>query len=139
EMALGLYADARQRLTGAVQAAPDNLPARDVLMRLYEATGDRTALGPLIDRTYEDWKVGRIDKNRAADLIAVATAVRLDNNWKDASDTLRDAVRADPRAVDANLEWGWIFLEKHSAGNAELSFREVLKLDDSNPDAHAGL
>jgi tetratricopeptide (TPR) repeat protein len=139
EEALGLYAEARQRLTAAARAAPDSLPVRDALMRLYDATGERTALGPLIDRTYEDWKLGRIDKTHAADLIAVATAVRLDNNWKDASDTLRDATRAEPRSIDANLDWGWIFLEKHSAANAELSFREVLKLDDANPDAHVGL
>jgi cellulose synthase operon protein C len=139
ETALGLYPEARRRLEAAAQAAPDDLPVRDALMRLYEATGDRAALAPLIDRTYEDWKLGRIDKARASDLLAVATAVRLDNNWKDASDTLRDAVHADPRSIDANLDWAWIFLEKHSTGNAELSFREVLKLDDSNPDAHIGL
>ena len=35
----------------------------------------------------------------AADLLAIATAVRLDGNWKDANDVLRDAVRADPRAT----------------------------------------
>src|SRR4029079_16816628 len=122
EMALGLSAEARRRLEAALAPAPDSLAVRDALMRLHEGTGDRAALAPLIDRTYEDWKVGRVDKNRAADLIAVPTAVRLDTDWKDASDTLRDAVRAEPRAVDANLEWGWIFLEKHSAGNAELSF-----------------
>jgi tetratricopeptide (TPR) repeat protein len=139
ETALGLTAEARRRLEAAAVAAPDSLAVRDALMRLHEGAGDRAALAPLIDRTYEDWKVGRVDRSRAADLIAVATAVRLDNNWKDASDTLRDAVRADPRAVDANVDWGWMFLEKHSAGNAELSFREVLKLDDANPDAHAGL
>jgi tetratricopeptide (TPR) repeat protein len=139
EMALGLYAEARRRLESAALAAPDSLPVRDALMRLYEAIGERAALGPLIDRTYEDWKRGRVDRGRAADLIAVATAVRLDDNWKDASDTLRDAVRAEPRSIDANLDWGWIFLEKHSSANAELSFREVLKLDDANPDAHVGL
>ena len=147
ETALGLYSDARRRLETAADNAPDNLPVRDALMRLYEMTGERAALAPLIDRTYEDWKRGRVDRNRAADLIAVATSVRLDDNWKDASDTLRDAVRAEPRSSDAgiaaniaaNLDWGWIFLEKHSAGNAELSFREVVKLDESNPDAHVGL
>lgn len=143
ELALGLYREARARLESAAETAPDNLPVRDGLMRLYETVGDRSALAPLIDRTYEDWKRGRVNRNRAADLIAVATAVRLDDNWKDASDILRDAVRADPKSVDAsvaaNLDWGWIFLEKHSAADAEKSFREVLKLDESNPDAHVGL
>jgi len=143
EIALGLYPDARRRLESAAEEAPDNLPVRDALMRLYELTGERAALAPLIDRTYEDWKRGRVNRTRAADLIAVATAVRLDDNWKDASDTLRDAVHAEPRSseasVAANLDWGWIFLEKHSAGDAEKSFREVLAVDETNPDAHVGL
>ena len=143
EIALGLYPDARRRLESAAEAAPDNLPLRDALMRLYEMTGDRAALAPLIDRTYEDWKRGRVNRSRAADLIAVATAVRLDDNFKDASDTLRDAVHAEARsseaAIAANLDWGWIFLEKHSAAEAEKSVREVLAVVDSNPDAHVGL
>ena len=49
ETALGLYPDARKRLEAAAAARPDDLPVRDALMRLYEATGDRAALGPLID------------------------------------------------------------------------------------------
>src|SRR5437016_1737149 len=85
----GRDAEAGRRLESAAEAAPDDLPVRDALMRLYELTGNRTALAPLIDRTYEDWKRGRVNRARATDLIAVATAVRLDDNWKDASDTLR--------------------------------------------------
>jgi Tfp pilus assembly protein PilF len=139
EEALGLYPEARRRLEEAAAAAPDDLPLRDALMRLYAGLGDRAALAPLVDRSYADWSGGRVDKSRAADLIAVATAVRLDNNWKDASDTLRDAVHADPRAADANLDWGWTFIEKHAAAEAEVSFREVLKLDPDNPDAHVGM
>jgi tetratricopeptide (TPR) repeat protein len=139
EQALGLYPEARRRLDEAAEAAPDDLALRDALMRLLSETGDRTALAPLVDRTYADWNAGRVDRNRATDLLAVATAVRLDNNWKDANDTLRDAVHADPRAPEANLDWGWTFLEKHAAAEAEVSFREVLKLDPDNPDAHVGL
>jgi tetratricopeptide (TPR) repeat protein len=139
ELALGLYAEARQRLAAAVDASPDNLPLRAALMRLHEATGDRAGLAPLVDRTYDDWKNGRVDKTKPGDLIAVATAVRLDNNWKDASDALRDAVRADPRAGEANLEWGRIFLEKHASAEAEACFLDVLKLDPDQPDARVGL
>ena len=138
-MALGHDENARKRLEAAVDAAPDNLALRDSLMRLYEATGQRGALAPLIDRSYDDWKSGRVNKTRAADLIAIATAVRLDNNWKDASNALRDAVKAEPKAIAANLDWGFVFLEKHSVANAEASFRDVLKLDPEQPDAHAGM
>jgi Tfp pilus assembly protein PilF len=138
-VALGRYDEARRALEAAVAAAPDDLPARDALMRLYAAVGDRAALAPLIDRTYADWNGRRVDKARAPDLLAVATAVRLDGNWRDANETLRDAVRAEPRATDANLDWGWMLLEKHAASEAEASFRAVLAVDAANPDAHAGL
>src|SRR5262245_8330982 len=63
ESALGLYAEARRRLETAVEAAPDDLPLRDALMRLLDATGDRTALAPLIDRCYADWKAGRVEQS----------------------------------------------------------------------------
>jgi len=147
EIALGLYDDARQRLENAAEAAPDSLSVRDALMRFYELTGNRSAMAPLIDRTYEDWKRGRVNRRLANDLIAVATASRLDDNWMDANGTLRDAVHAPQPTgalgvaanIAANLDWGWIFLEKHSAANAEQSFRDVLKVDERNPDAHVAL
>ncbi|HEY6477198.1 MAG TPA: tetratricopeptide repeat protein, partial [Polyangia bacterium] len=71
--------------------------------------------------------------------MAIATAVRLDENWKDANDVLRDAVRADRKNPAPNLDWGALLLEKHNAPDAETSFREVLKVDPDNPDAHLGL
>jgi Tfp pilus assembly protein PilF len=136
---LGRYAEARRALEAAVAGAPDDLPARDALMRLDALVGDRAALAPLLDRSYADWNGGRVDRHRAADLVAIATAARLDGNWKDANDTLRDAVRAEPRATRANLDWGWLFLEKHAASEAGQSFRAVVAVDPDEPDAHVGL
>jgi tetratricopeptide (TPR) repeat protein len=108
-------------------------------MRLYEATGDRAAWKPLVDASYVDWNGGQVDRTKPAELRAIATAVRLDENWKDANDVLRDAVRADRKEVGANLDWGTLLLEKHNAADAETSFREVLKVDPDNPDAHVGM
>jgi Tfp pilus assembly protein PilF len=139
ELALGRTADARKRLEAAAEARPDDLPVRDALMRLYDAVGDRAALAPLIDASYADWNGGNVARNRPTDLIAIATAVRLDGNWKDANDVLRDAVRANPRATAANLDWGDVLLEKHNAADAEAAFKDVLKIDPENPDAHVGL
>src|SRR4029079_15969020 len=139
ELALGRTGDARKRLEAAADAHPDDLPVRDALMRLCAAVGDRTALAPLIDASYSDWNGGNVARNRAADLIAIATAVRLDGNWKDANDVLRDAVRANPRATAANLDWGDVLLEKHNADDAEAAFKDVLKVDPDNPDAPVGL
>src|SRR5579871_1370301 len=80
EEALGRYAEARRRLETATAAHPTDLPLRDALMRLYEMVGDRAAWKPLVDASYADWNGGHVDRTRAADLIAIATAVRLDEN-----------------------------------------------------------
>jgi len=139
EVSLGLYADARRRLQAAAEADPADLSVRDALMRLLDATGDRAALAPLLSASYDDWSSGRVDRTRPAALIAIATAVRLDDNWKDASDVLREAVLADRRDVAANLDWGTVLLEKHNGADAEASFKAVLAVDPENPDAHFGL
>ncbi|HVY36476.1 MAG TPA: tetratricopeptide repeat protein [Polyangia bacterium] len=139
EMALGRTAEARRRLEAANAARPDDLPVRDALMRLYEEVGDRAALAPLIDASYADWNGGHVDRARPADLLAIATAARLDDNWKDANQVLRDAARADPRDPAPNLDWGLLLLTKHNASDAEASFRQVLKVDPDNPEAHVGL
>lgn len=139
EAAVGLYQEARRRLETAAADRPDDLPLRDALMRLLETIGDRDALAPLIDASYADWNAGRVARSRAADLRAIATATRLDRNWKDANDVLREAVRADRKATGANLDWGAILLEKHNAADAEAAFKDVLALDPDNPDGHFGL
>ncbi len=139
EIALGLHAEARKRLEAANAANPDDLPLRDALMRLYETVGDRDALAPLVDVSYADWNAGAVARTKPADLLAIATAARLDRNWKDANDVLRDAVRADPRGTAANLDWGGVLLEKHNGDDAAAAFKDVIKLDPENPDAHAGL
>ena len=139
EEATGLYAEARRRLEAAAEAHPADLALRDARMRLYEVTGDREAWKPLVDASYAEWNNNQVDRTKPAELLAIATAVRLDENWKDANDVLRDAVRADRRAVEANLDWGALLLEKHNAPDAEKSFREVLAIDPDNPEAHVGL
>lgn len=139
ERHLGLLREARRRLEEATVRAPDHLPLRAELMRVADAVGDRGAVKTLVDRSYEDWEGGRVDKKDAANLVAMATALRFDNNFDDANATLRLAVTTDPRAVEANLEWGDTFLEKHNTDSAEASFRDVLKVDPRHPDARAGL
>jgi tetratricopeptide (TPR) repeat protein len=136
---LGLLVEARRRLEEASVKWPDDLPLRAELIRVADALGDHGAVKTLVDRSYEDWQSGRVHRTSAPELVAMAVALRFDNNWDDANASLRAAVKLDPRAVEANLEWGNIFLEKHAATNAEASFREALKAEPHDPDAHAGL
>ncbi len=138
EQRLGLLVEARRRLEEASVDASGDLPLRAELMRTARALGDRGAVKALIDRSYEDWEAGRVDKS-PAQLVAMAVALRLDNNWDDANETLRAALKAEPKSIEANLEWGDMFLEKHAVKEAEASFREVLARDGSHPDAQVGL
>jgi tetratricopeptide (TPR) repeat protein len=139
EMALGLYEAARARLEAAATETPDDLRLRHALCDLLAVLGDREAMKPLVDLTYDDWRSGRVDRKKVDHLLAVAAVVRIDDNWQDANDTLRDAVRADPRDPRPNILWGQVFLEKHAVSEAETSFRSALAVDPDNPDAHVGL
>ncbi|MES1209359.1 MAG: hypothetical protein ABUS79_25760, partial [Pseudomonadota bacterium] len=139
EMALGRYEDADQRLRAAGDRAPADLRLRHALADVLAVRGDRAALRPIVDLTYDDWKAGRVDRKNADDLLAVAALLRLDDNWQDANDVLRTAVRADPRNPRPNVFWGYLFLEKHAIAEAEASFRAAVEVDATNPDAHAGL
>ena len=111
---------------------------RAELVKTADSLGDRGAVKDLVNRSYDDWERGRVDRKNAADLVAMATIVRRDNNWEDANSAFRGAVRADPRRLEANLEWGELFLEKHAADQALACFRDVLARDPGNPDAQVG-
>ena len=139
EIALGLHAEARKRLEAANAAHPDDLPLRDALMRLYEAVGDRDALAPLVDVSYADWNAGAVARTKPADLLAIATAARLDRNWKDANDVLRDAVRPIRAAPRPTSTGAACCSRSTTAPTRPRAFKDVIKLDADNPDAHAGL
>lgn len=139
EVNLGRVREARQRLEAASVGAPDDLPLRAELIRLAHIAGDRAAVRDLVDRAQTIWSETPKTQNTAANLLAHAVTLRYANNWEAANRYLREAVRADRTAVEANLEWGQVFLEKHAADNAATSFRDVLKVDPTNPDGQAGL
>jgi predicted Zn-dependent protease len=139
ERELGLYTEARKRLELQAISAPDDLALRAELVKTADSLGDRGAVKDLVNRSYDDWERGRVDRKNPAELVAMATIVRRDNNWEDANAAFRGAVRADPKRLEANLEWGELFLEKHAADNALACFRDVLAVDPGQPDAQVGL
>ena len=139
ERELGLYTEARRRLELQAISAPDELPLRAELVKTVDSLGDRGAVKDLVNRSYDEWERGRVDRKNAADLVAMGIIVRRDNNWEDANAAFRGAVRADAKRLEANLEWGELFLEKYAVDNALACFRDVLALDPQNPDAHVGM
>ncbi|MEK6606377.1 MAG: tetratricopeptide repeat protein [Myxococcota bacterium] len=135
----GRYAEAEKVLGGVVARSPRHRRARIYLALVLIATGREAEARSLLHALYDDFDAGRIDPHSAADLTYVAMAARAAGGFQDASDTLRDATRADPSFFQAQLEWGDLFLEKYAAGPAEPSFAAVLAKDPQNPDALVGM
>jgi cellulose synthase operon protein C len=136
----GRYAEARTLLEATVRKEPKNLRARLELGRVYRLTGQVALEKAIWNGFYDDFESGALDKKSARDLTYVALAARYLGGWKDANDTFRDAVDADPKGKDgarANLEWAELFLEKYDAGHAEVSIDEALKILPDDPDARA--
>jgi tetratricopeptide (TPR) repeat protein len=134
----GKYAEARKLLEG-VSNEQDAHHARVELGRIYRLTGEAQLAKGIWNRLFDDYETNNLDKKSARDLMYVAIAGRYLNSIKDANDTFRDAVDADPKGAAgarANVEWAALFLEKYDAGHAEQSLDEALKVLPDDPDAH---
>ncbi|MCC6751266.1 MAG: tetratricopeptide repeat protein [Deltaproteobacteria bacterium] len=91
------------------------------------------------DVFYDDFKGERLDQASSEELTYVAMACRYTDNFRDASDTYGDAVKADPENVEAHVQWGEISLEKYEAGHAESHFNAALKTNPRHVGALLGL
>lgn len=135
----GRYTEAATELSPLVKAHGKNLRARYLLARTELDLGQKKRANALLESFISDWNRGHIQQDNAENLLYVALAARFLAAFQDANDSFRDAVSLDPKLLRANLEWGYLFLDKYSAGYAEQSFDEVLKVDPHYPDAHAGM
>jgi len=101
--------------------------------------GKTTDARQTLDRFYDDYAAGKIDKTSAEQVTYVAMACRYSDNFRDAADTLVDAVKQDPRHVEAYIQWGDISLEKYEAGYAEKHYADALKINPHHPEALVGM
>ncbi len=136
-MARGRYAEARAVLEPAAKGRA--LEARYQLGLLYHELGEAKLERAVWNGFYDDYEHGRIDKKSAAELTYVARAAQRLGGWKDANDTFRDAVGADPKGKAgalANIAWARLFLEKYDAGHAEACLADALKVLPNDAEAH---
>jgi len=101
--------------------------------------GKTTEAKQTFDLFYDDFGSGKIDKSSAEQLTHVAMACRHSDNFRDASDTLADAVKVDPQHVEAFIQWAEISLEKYEAGYAEKHYDSALKINPHHPGALVGM
>jgi cellulose synthase operon protein C len=148
--AAGKYAEAK-KLVDDVAKDAKQLRARALSGLIAEETGQHDAALVVWNGFYDDWDAGTIKDDDAVGMMYVAMAARGLDDYHGANEMFGEAVRVfaeqaekqkkelDPRILEANAAWGWIFLEKYNAGEAEVSFDEVLKIDPHHPDANAGM
>jgi tetratricopeptide (TPR) repeat protein len=139
QLRTGKVAEARQGLEALVREQPRALAARVLLARVLQRVGDAAGVDRTCGGVMDDYNAGRVDKQRAADLHAVAAACALCQAHKDASETYGEALALEPRRHEARLEWGFLLLEKYNSREAAQSFGEVLQVDPHHPDAHVGM
>lgn len=125
---------------GAAAAPPsEHLRARYVLGLVYRDLGRQADSDALFETFFDDWNQNKIGEKDAEALLYVAQAARYRAAFQEANDVFREAVGVAPTLLEANLEWGFMGLEKYAVGLAEQSFDEVLKIDPNHPDAHSGM
>ena len=135
----GKYKGAKQRLDRVLRKSKNHLRARWLMGLTLRDLGELANAHKVFNSFVSDWNAKRINRRDPQQLFYVAEATRYLSLFQDANDSYRDAVQEDPRFFDANIQWGYMFLEKYDAGNAQQSFDEVLKIDPHHPDAHAGM
>lgn len=139
----GQLQPAEQLLSATVARDPLALDARLELGLCLRQRGERDKEKDIWNRFFDDHDAGSLDMKDARVVRLLGVAARYLGSYKDANDTLRDAVELAQKNKDAferaraNVEWAGLFLEKYRADNAEESLQEALSIDPENADAHA--
>jgi len=135
----GRYDEARTELEDVVKGDPSHMRARYLLAMAYRAVGKIDESNKVFETFFADWNAGKLKIEVPEQALYFALASRYTGSYEDANDAFREAVTGDPNLLEANLEWGALFMEKYAAAYAEQSFDDVLKIDAHHPDAHAGM
>jgi cellulose synthase operon protein C len=135
----GQLAVAEKTLKAVIVSAPKHYRALAFLALVYHEQGKAADAKATFDVFYDDYRDDKLKKTNGEHLTYVAMACRYTDNFRDASDTYRDAVQADPKQIEAYLQWAEISLEKYEAGYAEKHYQSALKINPSRVEALIGL
>ncbi len=143
----GRLKEARLELEPIVAQQPDRMRARYLLGLVYHDLGDPRER-KVWDGIDAEMDPGKVDHETAdpesiyyyAEAQKYLAPLRDDDElFQRANESFQDATARAPALHDANVAWGYLFLDKYANGDAEQSFAEVLKMDARHPDAHAGM
>ncbi len=136
---LGKPAEGIRAFQAAVAADAANYRARLLLGRTYDLMGQNTQAQRTLDWFYVEYNAGRVDKKRSTSMAAIGMAARSLQSWQDANKMFQDAAALDPTAIEVQLEWADLFLEKYRADEAAKGYVDALKLNTHLPRALVGL
>jgi cellulose synthase operon protein C len=136
--ATGRLEEAKKELEPITRKQPDRRRARWLLGLTYRDLGDRRAdqIWKALD---EEFVKNQLDEKEADTWFYLAEAWRYLDNLEDANGAYQQAIDRRPTFHEANLYYGYLFLEKYNPRDAAESFDEILKVDPHHPDAHAGM
>lgn len=137
-MDVGRYGQALKVLKRAVKTDSANYAARALLGRVYHTLGQYLRAKVMWKDLFRDWDNGTLDKKRADHTYYVGIAGQFTKNMKFASDAYQEAVKLAPKLYEANIIWGYLFMEKFNVPEAEKCFNDVLKYDPNHAEAWAG-
>ncbi len=137
-MDVGRYTKARKVLEREVKRDSTNYGARALLGRVYRNLGLYLRAKVIWKDLFRDWDNGTLDKKRADHTYYVGIAGQFTKNMKFASDAYQEAVKLAPKLYEANIIWGYLFMEKFNVPEAQKCFQDVLKYDPNHAEAWAG-
>ncbi len=118
---------------------PRGTPVRGLVQAagLLRFTGRRAESLPLLEEAVARYDSGMVFSS--ADVAMVALASWMLERHHDANSLFQEAVRADPRNLEAHALWGDLFLEKYNEGEAENSYQDALEINSRHGPALVGL
>jgi tetratricopeptide (TPR) repeat protein len=134
----GRLAEAKKELEPIVQKQPDRRRARWLLGLTYRDLGDARA-EKLWKQLDDEFVKNQLDEKESDTWFYLAEAWRYLNNLDDANGAYQQATDRNASLHEANIFWGYLFLEKYNPADSSESFDAVLKIDPRHPDAHAGM
>ena len=133
----GKYREAVGHFKKALGRKGRQFAARVALAKTYLMIGRKGKARAVLNYFFDAYSNNEIKGAEAH--TRLAQAMRLLERYRDAHRMLGDAVKLDKSHVPALTEWGFLLLEKYNSTEAEDTFKEALKLDPDNPEAHYGL
>ena len=130
---VGNYAAALTHLNAALNSADVGVAANFEKALVLEETGKREEARAIYNQIVQNFLNTANTPQR--NLIYVGGALNALDQFQDAGDVYRTAVKADPQNVEAWVAWGELLTRKYKETDAIENYKEALKTNPNMPEA----